>query len=90
MLTDGRTENRTPISHPATSRCDKNKVYPCKPQFNYIKVGLMESKLYRRVFDMVDATHELCIGVDATFQRCGPSLEINIEDTHLISHTSQQ
>ena len=28
MLTDGRTgrtENRTPISHPATSRCDKNR-----------------------------------------------------------------
>ena len=24
MLTDGRTEKRTPISHPATSRCDKN------------------------------------------------------------------
>ena len=24
MLTDGRTENRTPISHPARSRCDKN------------------------------------------------------------------
>ena len=23
---DGRTENRTPISHPATSRCDKNGI----------------------------------------------------------------
>ena len=23
--TDGRTENRMPISHPATSRCDKKK-----------------------------------------------------------------
>ena len=22
LMTDGRTENRTPISHPATSRCD--------------------------------------------------------------------
>ena len=27
MLTDGRTENRTPISHPATSRCDKKDPY---------------------------------------------------------------
>ena len=24
--TDGRTVNRTPISHPATSRCDKNGI----------------------------------------------------------------
>ena len=24
--TDGRTENRTPISHPATSRCDKKQL----------------------------------------------------------------
>ena len=23
---DGRTENRTPISHPATSRCNKNRL----------------------------------------------------------------
>ena len=32
--TDGRTENRTPISHSATSRCDKNEkhinfIYTC-------------------------------------------------------------
>ena len=31
------------------SRNKKNNVYPCKPQFYYIKVG---SKLYRRVFVM--------------------------------------
>ena len=38
--TGGRTENRTPISHPATSRCDK-------------KWGLRGSKLYRHVFVMI-------------------------------------
>ena len=30
----------------------KNNVYPCKPQLYYIQVGLMGSKLYRRVFVM--------------------------------------
>ena len=30
----------------------KNNVYPCKPQFYYIKVGLRGSKLYRYVFVM--------------------------------------
>ena len=30
---DRRTENRTPISHPATSRCDKNKIECCLLQF---------------------------------------------------------
>ena len=34
------------------SRNKKNNVYPCKPQFYYIKVGLKGSKLYRRVFVM--------------------------------------
>ena len=29
---DGRTENRTPISHPATSRWDKNKYFLISPQ----------------------------------------------------------
>ena len=29
------------------SRSKKNNVYPCKPQFYYIKVGLKGSKLYR-------------------------------------------
>ena len=34
------------------SRNKKNKVYPCKPQFYYIKVGFKGSKLYRYVFVM--------------------------------------
>ena len=34
------------------SRNKKNNVYPCKPQFHYIKVGLRGSKLYRHVFVM--------------------------------------
>ena len=28
----------------------KNNVFPCKPQFYYIKVGFKGVKLYRRVF----------------------------------------
>ena len=32
--TDGQTENRTPISHPGTSRCDNNSLtdnyFPCR------------------------------------------------------------
>ena len=34
------------------SRNKKNNVYPCKPQFYYIKVGFKGSKLYRHVFMM--------------------------------------
>ena len=34
------------------SRNKKNNVYPCKPQFYYIKVGFNGSKLYRLVFVM--------------------------------------
>ena len=34
------------------SRNKKNNVYPCKPQFYYIKVGFKGSTLYRRVFVM--------------------------------------
>ena len=30
----------------------KNNVHPCKPQFNYIKVGFRGLKLYRHVFVM--------------------------------------
>ena len=37
---DGQTEKRTPMSHPATSRCDK-------------KWGLRGSKLYKQVFMMI-------------------------------------
>ena len=35
------------------SRNKKNNVYPCKPQFYYIKVVFEGSKLYRHVFVMV-------------------------------------
>ena len=35
------------------SRNKKNNVYPCKPQFYYIKVGLRGSKSYRYVFVML-------------------------------------
>ena len=35
------------------SRNKKNNVYPCKPQFYYIKGGLTRSKLYRHVFVML-------------------------------------
>ena len=34
------------------SRNKKNSVYPCKPKFYYIKVGLRGLKLYRHVFVM--------------------------------------
>ena len=34
------------------NRNKKNNVYPCKPQFYCIKVGLRRSKLYRYVFVM--------------------------------------
>ena len=34
------------------SRNMKNNLYPCKPQFYYIKVRFKESKLYRYVFVM--------------------------------------
>ena len=37
------------------SRNKKNNVYPCKPQFYYIKWGLRGSKLYRHVFVMKSA-----------------------------------
>ena len=37
------------------SRNKENNIYPCKPQFYYIKVGFKGSKLYRRVFVMVSA-----------------------------------
>ena len=38
------------------SRNKKNNVYPCKPQFYYIKVGFERSKLYRYVFVMATIT----------------------------------
>ena len=39
----------------------KNDVYPCKPQFYYIKVGLRGSKLYRRVFVMLLGLSGTCV-----------------------------
>ena len=41
------------------SRNKKNNVYPCKPQFYYIKVGLRGSDLYRHVFVMLRFTFSL-------------------------------
>ena len=35
------------------SRNKKNNVYPCKPQFCYIKVGFKGVKLYRYIFVMI-------------------------------------
>ena len=40
------------------SRNKENNVYPCKPQFYYVKVGFKGSKLYRYVFLMCLA--DLC------------------------------
>ena len=42
------------------SRNKKNNVYPCKPQFYYIKVGFKGVKLYRRVIDMWNKAN-ICI-----------------------------
>ena len=51
MLTDGRTENRTPISHPATSRCDSTLL-----QAGAIKTKLAATlkKFYGRHHDLVN------------------------------------
>ena len=35
------------------SRNKKNNVYPCKPQFYYIKVGFKGVKIYRHVFVII-------------------------------------
>ena len=36
-------------------RNKKNNVFPCKPQFYYIKVGFKESNLYRYVFMLISS-----------------------------------
>ena len=41
------------------SRNKKNKVYPCKPRFYYIKVGFKGSKLYRYVFMMTRSNKQI-------------------------------
>ena len=40
-------------SHSILAEIRKHNVYPCKPQFYYIKWGFRGSKLYRNVFVMV-------------------------------------
>ena len=42
------------------SRNKKSNVYPCKPQFYYIKVGFDGSKLYRHVFVMISDFVQTC------------------------------
>ena len=42
------------------SRNNKNNVYPCKPEFYYIKVGFKGSKLYRHAFVMENVSLGIC------------------------------
>ena len=37
----------------------KNNVYPCKPQFYCIKMGIKGSTLYRYVFVMIDGSFDV-------------------------------
>ena len=46
--------NEYPQSMFLSRKKKKNNVYPCKPQFYYIKVGFKGSKLYRHVFVMAN------------------------------------
>ena len=48
------------------NRNKKNNVYPCKPQFYYIKWGLRGSKLYRYVFVMLDTMILFTKGMELT------------------------
>ena len=55
------------------SRNKKSNVYPCKPQFYYIKVGLRGSKLYRHVFMMSTKSADSLTGTEGpgqTIQIC--------------------
>ena len=45
------------------SRNKKNNVYPCTPQFYYLKLGFKVSKLYRHVFVITDTKR---MGIQAT------------------------
>ena len=49
------------------SRNKKNNVYPCKPQFYYIKWGLRGSNLYRYVFVM--GIFDVCTWASTQFSR---------------------
>ena len=40
----------------------KNNVYPCKPQFYFIKVGFKGIKIYRRVSVMSISDGAICSG----------------------------
>ena len=53
-------------------RNKKNNVYPCKPQFYHIKVGLLGSKLYRCVFVMLSKfiCYQSCIKCEFALQGC--------------------
>ena len=44
------------------SKNKNNNVYPCKPQFYYIKMGFKRVKLYRHVF-MMDRSKVVFLGV---------------------------
>ena len=48
------------------SKNKKNNVYPCKPQFFYIKVGFKGSTLYRRVFVMASTDLYNSLGINST------------------------
>ena len=51
------------------SRNKKNIVYPCKPQFYYIRWGLRGSKLYRYVFVMKCYTNKVATSLSETSQK---------------------
>ena len=52
------SSNEYPLSM-FLSRNKKNNVYPCKPQFYYIKVGFQGEILYRHVFVMPASQYDL-------------------------------
>ena len=45
-------------------RNKKNNVYPCKPQFYYIKLGLKGVNMFRHVFVMNDKTNAIYQTID--------------------------
>ena len=64
------------------SKTRKNNVYPCKPQFDYIKVGFKGgSKLYRRVF--VKICDFLLAFCERRVSEKECTLKGNIEEAHL-------
>ena len=71
--TDGRTENRTPISHPATSRCDKNVT---SKNWQFYKKKTNKKNWYFSYFcpkhsEVVPmSTHNLCFRAEITKKNC--------------------